>query len=158
MTDLQPHRHQRPTAPLSAGARFIRGFTRIGAVVAVLVALIGVATSVFIAIDRYNSAESSYQSAKCIAGLARTGYTFKKKYEYSSALDYSVGGCAGYYHSYNTVAEVIAIADAPAPTFITGDGLSVLGCGILITGLVAVVAYLAFWAVGWLCAGFTRDA
>ncbi len=157
MTDLQPHRHPRSTAPLTAGARFIRGFTRIGAIAAVLVALIGVATSVFLAIDKYNSTETSYRSAKCIAGLARSGYNFKKKYEYSSAIDYSVGGCSDYYHSYNSVSEVIALADAPAPTFFTGDGPSVLGWGILITGLVAVVAYLAFWAIGWLCAGFTRD-
>lgn len=158
MTDLQPHRHPRPAAQLSAGARFIRGFTRIGAVVAVLVALIGVSISVIGAVSNYNSAEASYRSAKCIAGLARSGYTFKKKYEYSSALDYSVGGCSDYYHSYNSVSEVIAIADSPAPTFFSGDGPSVLGWGILITGLVAVVAYLAFWAIGWLCAGFTRDA
>src|SRR5438552_11989309 len=158
MTDLQPHRQPRPTAPLSAGARFIRGFTRIGSIAAVLVALIGVPTTVFIAIDRYNSAVSSYRSAKCIAGLARSGYTFKKKYEYSSAVDYSVGGCSDYYHSYSTVSDVIAIADSPAPTFLTSEGASVLGWGLVITGLVAVVAYLAFWAVGWLCAGFTRDA
>lgn len=158
MTDLQPHRHPRPATQLSAGARFIRGFTRIGAVVAVLVALIGVSISIIGAVSNYNSAEASYRSAKCIAGLARSGYTFPKK-EYSSSLDYSSGGCTGYYHhSYNTISEVTAIADAPAPTFFMGDGPSVLGWGILITGLVAVVAYLAFWAIGWLCAGFTRDA
>jgi hypothetical protein len=158
MTDLQPHRHPRPTAPLTAGARFIRGFTRIGSIVAILLALIGVVTSVFIAVDRYNSTETSYQSAKCLAGLARSGYTFPKK-EYSSSLDYSSAGCTGYYHhSYSSISEVTAIAAGPAPTFFTGDGPSVLGWGILITGLVAVVAYVTFWAIGWLCAGFTRDA
>lgn len=68
------------------------------------------------------------------------------------------GGCVGYYHSNSTVREVIAIADAPAPTFFTGDGLSVIGWGILITGLAAIAAYILFWVIGWLCAGFTRDA
>ena len=145
-------------APLTSGARFIRGFTRIGAVAAALVALIGVATSVFIAIDRYNSVESAYRSARCIAGLARSGYQFENKYQYSSALDYSLGGCSAYYHSYRSVSEVIAVADSPAPTFSAGGGPSVLGLGILITGLVAIAAYLVFWAIGWLCAGFTRDA
>ena len=158
MTDLQPHRHPRPSAPLTAGARFIRGFTRIGAIAAVLVVLIGVPSSIGLAVSNYNSAEASYRSAKCIAGLAWSGYTFKKKYEYSSALDYSVGGCSGYHHSYSTISEVIAIADSTAPTFFTGDGPSTLGWGILITGLVAVAAYIVFWAIGWLCAGFTRDA
>jgi hypothetical protein len=157
MTDLQPHRHPRSPAMLTAGARFIRGFTRIGAIAAMLVTLIGVPTTVFVAIDRHNSAETSYQSAKCIASLARLGYQFKKK-EYSTALDYSVEGCSGYYHSYSPLSEVIAIADKPAPTFLTGDGPSVLGWGLVITGFVAVAAYLAFSAIGWLCAGFTRDA
>ena len=157
MTDLQPHRHPRPTATLTAGARFIRGFTRIGAIAAVLLALSGVALSIFIAVDRYNSAANGYESAQCIARLARSGYTFKQK-EYSTALDYSAGGCNGWYHSYESIKEVIAIANSPAPTFLTSEGASVLGWGLVITGLVAVIAYLAFWAVGWLCAGFTRDA
>ncbi|WP_354258289.1 hypothetical protein [Bradyrhizobium sp. F1.13.3] len=158
MTDLQPHRYSASAAPLSAGARFIRGFTRIGAVLALLVTLIGLATSIFIAIDRSNSAETSYRSATCLVAMARTGYKFPKK-EYSRYPDYSDTGCAGYsYHSYNTISEVTAIADAPAPTFLTGDGPSVLGWGLIITGIVAVVTYLAFWALGWLCAGFTRDA
>jgi hypothetical protein len=113
MTDLQPHRH-RPDAPLTAGARFIRGFTRIGAIVAVLVALGGLALSIMIATDRYTSEANGHQSAQCIARLARSGYTFKEK-EYSAALDYSVGGCNGWYHSNESIKEVIAIADSPAP-------------------------------------------
>jgi hypothetical protein len=157
MTDLRPHRHPRPPAPLSAGARFIRGFTRIGAIAAVLVALIGGSFSLISAVNSYNSAVASHQSAQCIARLARSGYTFKKKNEYSSALDYSVGGCSDYYHSYESISEVIAIADSPARTFLTSDGASFLGWGLVVTGLVAVAAYVAFWAIGWLCAGFTRD-
>jgi hypothetical protein len=157
MTDLQPHRHRPAAAPLTAGARFIRGFTRIGAIVAVLVALGGVALSIIIAADRYNSATNGHQSAQCIARLARSGYTFKQK-EYSTAFDYSVGGCNGWYHSYESIKEVIAIADSAAPTFLTSEGASVLGWGLMITGLTAVAAYIAFWAIGWLCAGFTRDA
>ncbi|SIO44805.1 hypothetical protein SAMN05443247_05504 [Bradyrhizobium erythrophlei] len=158
MTELQPHRHPRPTAPLSAGARFIRGFTRIGAIAALLVVLIGVPSSIGLAVSTYGNATSSHESAQCIARLARSGYTFKKKYDYGSALDYSVGGCAGYHHSYETVSEVIAIADQPTPTFLTSLGPSTLGWGFLATGLTAIVIYLAFWAIGWMFAGFTRDA
>ena len=29
---------------------------------------------------------------------------------------------------------------------------------IVYAGIIAVVAYLGFWCIGWLCAGFTRDA
>ena len=99
MTDLQPHRQPQlhPTTPLTAGARFIRGFTRIGAIAAVVVALSGIALSITFAVERYNYADAS-------------------------------------------------------------EVASVLGWGLVITGCVAVVAYLTFWAMGWLCAGFTRDA
>ncbi len=54
MTDLQPHRHPRPTAPLSAGARFIRGFTRVGAIAVVL---IGVATSIIGGVVGYGTVQ-----------------------------------------------------------------------------------------------------
>lgn len=158
MTDLQPHRPQRPAAvPLSAGARFIRGFTRIGAVVAVLVALAGVTITIFMAADKYNTAFNGHQGAECIARLARSGYVFKKK-EYGVGFDYSGGGCSDWYHCYRSINEVIAIADSPTPTFLSSDAITVVGGGLVVTGLVALAAYLAFWAIGWLCAGFTRDA
>ncbi|MGY2987752.1 hypothetical protein [Bradyrhizobium sp. USDA 4508] len=157
MNDLRPFQPKRD-GPLTAGARFIRGFTRIGAVAAVLVVLIGLATTIFISSDRYNSDVGTRTDAQCVAGLARAGWTFKKRYEFSSDLDYSVGGCRGYHLSYKPLSEVIAIADAPAPTFLSSDASSVLGWGLVITGGLAVVVYLAFWVIGWLFAGFTRDA
>lgn len=156
MTDLQPHRHPRPPAPLSAGARFIRGFTRVGAIAAVLVVLIGVMTSIVGGVVSYGTVQDTHRSAQCVARLARSGYTFKKM-EYSSSLDYGEAGCRDYHLSYLSVSEVIAMADTPAPTFLTSDAASFSGWALLITGLVAVAAYLAFWAIGWLCAGFTRD-
>jgi hypothetical protein len=42
-------------------------------------------------------------------------------------------------------------------TFLTSEGASVLGSGLMISGLVAVAVYLGFWVIGWFCAGFTRD-
>jgi hypothetical protein len=144
--------------PLTGGARFIRGFTRIGTVVAVLTVLIGVPVSIIIGINHYNGAVEKHRHAQCIAQLARKGYTFKPKYEYSSDLNFDVGGCSGWYSlSYYSLEMVIAVADAPVPTFFTSDGASALGWGILVTAIIAVVSYLAFWCIGWLCAGFTRD-
>jgi hypothetical protein len=128
-------------------------------VIAVLVMLIGVPTSVIGAINNYNYAADTHRGAQCIARQARNGYTFKKKYEYSSALDYGAGGCSDTYSfEYMTVSQVIAVADAPTPTFLTSDGPSTLGIGLMITGVIAVIAYVGFWLLGWLCAGFTRDA
>jgi hypothetical protein len=158
LIDLSPFHQKRETA-LTGGARFIRGFTRIGAVFAVLVTMIGITASIMGGINNYNYDLQTRERAQCIARLARNGYTFKKKYEYSSELDYDVQGCSGgYSFSYKPVNQVIAIADAPTPTFLTSEGASVLGHGLMITGIIAFVAYLIFWVIGWLCAGFTKDA
>ncbi|WP_298256219.1 hypothetical protein [Bradyrhizobium sp.] len=156
MSDLRPYR-DRPATQLTAGARFIRGFTRIGAVVAVLVALTGGTITIFVAKELYNDATRSHESAQCVARLARAGYTFRTK-SYSDALDYDVGGCVedGLYRK--SVREVIALADAPDPVFVTSNGAEALGYGMIVTGICAVVAYLASWLIGWMFAGFTKDA
>jgi hypothetical protein len=74
-------------------------------------------------------------------------------------MDYGAGGCTpAYSFDYMTISEVTAIANAPVPTFLTSDGPSNLGMGLLITGVLAIIAYVGFWLLGWLCAGFTRDA
>jgi hypothetical protein len=127
--------------------------------IAVLVTLIGVPVSVYGAINNYNYAADKHTAAQCIARQARSGYPFKKKYDYGSEIDYSAGGCDNTYSfSYMTASQVVAIADAPTPTFLTSDGAAYLGIGLIITGVLAVIAYVSFWLLGWLCAGFTRDA
>ena len=153
MTNLKPYNP--PPAQLSAGARFIRVFTRIGAAAAVLIALIGLATTGFLAFDKYTSTNAGFTNAQCVAKLVRAGYQFKPR-SYSSALNYEVEGCSDTGLYYKTVAEVMEIAGNP---FVAGqETASVVGYGLLITGFLAVVAYLAFWCIGWMCAGFTRDA
>ena len=54
--------------------------------------------------------------------------------------------------------EVMTIANAPTPTFLTSDAPFGLGIGLIITAVCAVVTYLFFWCIGWVFAGFTRDA
>jgi hypothetical protein len=157
MTDLRPFQ-PKSSVPLTSGARFIRGFTRIGVFFAVLVVLIGVTVSAISAYSNFNNATKTYQTAQCIAQLARSGYAFKKK-QYSEALDYDVAGCyAPYTLEYKSVGQILAIADQPAPTLLTSDATSALGVGLMITGVVAVGTYIIFWCLGWLCAGFTRDS
>jgi hypothetical protein len=46
-------------APEAAGVRFIRGFTRIGAITTVVVALSGVALSITFAVESYNYSDAS---------------------------------------------------------------------------------------------------
>jgi hypothetical protein len=157
MTDLRPYQAKRE-APLTGGARFIRGFTRIGAVAAALVTLVGIIATIVAATSGYNDDVRAHESAKCVAGLARTGYTFKRKHDFSDTLDYEVGGCSDSGIYGKPVREVLAMADAPVPIFMTSDGASALGVGLIITGICAIAAYVTFWVIGWMFAGFTRDA
>ena len=157
MTDLQPHRHPRPTAPLAAGARFIRGFTRIGAVFAVLVVLIGGSTSIVTAVSEYDAKRRTFDSATCVTRLVRQNYSFGTKSYSLSTLDYEAARCSEVGIYGKSAKEVVDIAVGPAPTFISAGG-EWLGYGLITTGLCAIAAYVAFWAIGWLCAGFTRDA
>ncbi|WP_439408793.1 hypothetical protein ACNJX9_11250 [Bradyrhizobium sp. DASA03076] len=159
MNSLSPFQPKRD-APLTGGARFIRGFTRIGAVVAVLVAVIGLAITYGIVNEGYSREVSVQRNAQCIARLSRAGYVFKLKYPSidSRTLDYDVNGCSDYGLYGKSVGEIIAIADSPAPTFMTSEAASALGMGLIITGICAILAYVLFWVIGWVFAGFTRDA
>jgi hypothetical protein len=153
LSNLQSYK---TVAPLSAGARFIRGFTRIGAVAVVVIVLIGVVVSYNIAKSEYNAKKATFDSADCVARKARAGYTFKAKYYNRFILDYEAAGCSEVGVFGQDVDAIIDIADRGEPSFIA-QGLPLLGGGLLATGLCAVAAYLGFWAIGWLCAGFTRD-
>ena len=158
MTDLQPHCPARLAAPLTAGARFIRGFARIGAVSAVLVMLIGTAITFFQVMSSYNYETTGAKSAKCIANQVNAGFTFKRKYDFSDNLNYEAFGCSDSGIYGKPLTEVMAIANAPTPTLLTSDAASGLGVGLILTGVCAVVTYLAFWCIGWVFAGFTKDA
>lgn len=77
MTGLRPY--ERPAAPLTAGARFIRGFTRIGTAAAVLIVLIGITTIGMLSFDAHDYHSKTIADANCVASVARTGYRFTKK-------------------------------------------------------------------------------
>jgi hypothetical protein len=68
MTGLRPFQPKRD-APLTGGARFIRGFTRIGTVVAVLTVLIGVPGSIIAGVNNYNGSRTISTQAHAINHL-----------------------------------------------------------------------------------------
>ncbi|WP_147270261.1 MULTISPECIES: hypothetical protein [Rhodopseudomonas] len=158
MSDLNPFRSESRVS-LTVGARIIRGFTRIGLAVAILTIMIGVTITGFVANDSYSTEVNAYNNARCIAKLARAGFSFRQKYPNldSQTLDYEVSGCrdSGIYGK--EVSEVLAIADTPPPSFMKSGGRDTLGIGLLITGGGAFLAYVLFWMIGWVFAGFTRD-
>jgi hypothetical protein len=155
MTGLRPFQPKQ-SAPLTGGARFIRGFTRIGSIAAVLTTLIGVPASFLNAKSEYDYAKATFVNATCIAKLDRAGYRFKFQPYSDSALDYAAAGCREFPFYKTPLYEVTAIANGPAPSIF--NHAQSLGIGLIVTGVVAIIFYAVFWAIGWLCAGFTRDA
>jgi hypothetical protein len=155
MSELRPY-HTKPDAPLTAGARFIRGFTRIGTIAAVLVALIGIVSSFYNASSEYDYAKSQFKNANCVANIARTGYTFKLLSYSRTALDYEAAGCDNLGLYDKPIAAVLAIASGAAPSIL--DAAQSFGIGLIVTGIIAIIAFVGFRVIGWLFAGFTRDA
>ncbi|MCP1766068.1 MULTISPECIES: hypothetical protein [Bradyrhizobium] len=139
---------------MSAGARFIRGFQRVGIVVAGLVGIVGVITTIVIAIDQQSSADGRYRQAKCVYDKLSAGQPVKMREYDKSKIDYDGSGCFGPGYG-GTPAEVaIAAANAPAPMeFFLGPFFIGLGT----TTVCSALSFGLFWLLGWLCAGFTRD-
>jgi hypothetical protein len=155
VSELRPYQAQR-SVPLSAGARFIRGFKRIGIAAGVIVLLLGVAITIGIALEQQSQPERKFKQATCIAGLVRDMRPLQT-YSYDRTIvDYEKSGCAGYsfYGDALEVALAYAKTSPPAPLehavqpFFIGTAIS-LACGAAV--------FVGFWAIGWLCAGFTRD-
>jgi hypothetical protein len=153
MTDLRPYLVP-SSAPLTGGARFIRGFARIGIVAAALVLLTGIVISVFIAGDAQRTAESKFEQAACVARLVAEKRPFKMKSYDQTEIDYGASGCPGW--SYDDLESVLAVARAgsPAPLEYAVQPFFV---GLFITIVSSVASFCGFWLIGWLCAGFTRD-
>jgi hypothetical protein len=157
MTDLRPyHVPPPPTTPLTVGARFIRGFKRIGIIAATLVALGGVAITVIIAIDQQRSAERRFEQAVCVARLVRDKRPFKMKTYDQTKIDYDESGCPGYsFYGEPLEAELaFARSSPPAPLEYAVQPFFI---GLAISLASGAASFCCFWLIGWLCAGFTRD-
>jgi hypothetical protein len=154
MSDLRPYHPQRE-APLTASARFIRGFRRIGIVLGVLTLLGGFAITIPLAIGQQRSAEQRYTQATCINDRVRNNWPIKMKTYDQTRIDFDASGCSSgplYSESLPTVVsyarEKPAAFEYAIEPFAYGAAASIIGAAILFYG---------FWLLGWLCAGFTRD-
>lgn len=152
MSELAPY-EDRQRSPLTAGARFLRGFKRIGLVVAALSIAIGTILTIIIAIDAQRSAERRHEAAACIAKLMRDRTPLKMK-EYSrSEIDFEANGCP-YMWSMDIDSIKKVAAEKPGPLQCVVEPA---GIGVILTFGVASILYFGFWLIGWVCAGFTRD-
>jgi hypothetical protein len=97
--------------------------------------------------DTVEKKARTYDSATCVTRLVRQNYSFGAKSYGRGMLDYEAAGCSEVGSFGKSAREVVDIAVGPAPTFISAGG-SWLGWGLIITGVLAVAAYLGFWVIG----------
>jgi hypothetical protein len=150
MTDLD--RYHSPPAPLSGGARFIRGFKRIGIVVGIMIFLIGLGFSFIAANDSQQKQMGWYLQAKCTGELPRE--KIKMASYDKSLIDLRDSGCYGPYSTTTWNEVIFAAARKPAPLEYMWQPFAIGGA---ISAACALAGFFALWLTGWLFAGFTRD-
>ena len=155
MSDLRPYAPQ-GAVPLTAGARFIRGFKRIGIAFGALVLVGGLVTTSFIAMENQKNEQRKFEQAKCIAGLVRDKRPFKMRSYNQSRIDFEDSGCPGYSFHDEALDTIVAYSKGapPAPFEYAVQPFFI---GLAISMACAAASFFLFWLVGWLCAGFTRD-
>jgi hypothetical protein len=155
MSELRPYeRLSAPPIALTAGARFIRGFRRIGIVLGALVLIGSVCVGAFIGFDQQRTATNRYGQAVCLAEKLRTRQPLKMETYDASKIDTLMSGCPGplYSATIDTVASYSQRSPAPIEHVIEPTYY-----GTLIGAAAGIFVFAACWLIGWLCAGFTRD-
>lgn len=153
MTDLRPY--ERPRVPLSAGARFIRGFRRVGAALAIITIIIGGIATVATAVSFYNSDQGRYDQAVCIVTMYGQKKNFVMNEYRKDEIDMDASGCFG--PGYTETFAAIWQRAQHKPTFASAAAMEPLFIGAAVTIGIAALLYVICWAVGWIFAGFTRD-
>jgi hypothetical protein len=155
MSAVQPYGNA-PRPPLSGGARFIRGFKRIGLVLGLLVAIPGVIGSSIYAFNQQSLARARFEQASCVYDRVRNKWPIKMKSYDSSKIDFDATGCPNgplYYENIDTV-SAYARQGPPAPLEAAIEPFS---WGVLFSLIGGAIFFYGFWVLGWLFAGFTRD-
>jgi hypothetical protein len=139
---------------LTAGARIIRGFQRIGTVVAIPILLVGIGVSLYVGYDTYASKERKSVQANCLLSKEKGGKTLPVLSYDTSKVDLQAAGCddGPLYSVYQwEIADYIgkpSFVEDFVPAGVGGSAASIAG---------AALCYISFWAIGWIFAGFTRD-
>jgi hypothetical protein len=156
MTDLRPYDSRGSRSiPLTTGARFIRGFKRIGIALGAIVFAGGMAITIGIAIQQQRTADARFAQASCTNDHIRNGWPVKMLSYNASRIDFDATGCPGYSFYSETLPVVLSYAkQIPAPL---EYAIEPLLYGSLISSAAAALSFFGFWLIGWLCAGFTRD-
>lgn len=153
--EIQRYRAPQTQTPLSAGARFIRGFKRIGIVLGAMALIGGFAITIPIAISQQTNAEHRYEQAICVNDRVRNNWPIKMKSYDQSKIDFEASGCPSGPLYYEGLPAILSYArEKPGPLEYAAEPFAY---GTLATVTSAAVLFYGFWLIGWLCAGFTRD-
>ena len=154
MSGLEPYYRNPPPAPLTGGARFLRGFWRIGIVLAVLFGFAGAAISFFIANEEATRDINRIWQRQCIRAKFQHGEKLPRVSYNEKDVDLWDAGCNGPESSiaYNALFTLQA---ETAPDYYSVL-IPKLAIGLLITAAIAVLPLLASLTIGWIAAGFTR--
>lgn len=152
-TGLQPYGHQ--PAQLTGGARFIRGFRRIGLAFGTAICLLGSAFTIYAAVQAQSTANARFEQAVCMAVRSVNKEPIKMKSYDNNRIDFDANGCSTGPFYYESLSTVLTYAkEKPGPL---QYAIEPLAWGLPISFALAAAAYFFFWTVGWLCAGFTKD-
>jgi len=152
MTDLSPYEVR---TPLSGGARFIRGFKRIGLAFAGISLIVGAGCGIFPGLQQQGEKVRAIQQAVCIRNLQQHGIPLKTTTYNANLIDLYDNGCWGP-DSSNYLGLILRKAEEkqPAPLeYVLWPAF----VGVAAGAGVGALLYVVFWLFGWLCAGFTRD-
>jgi hypothetical protein len=152
MTEVRPYSRAQST-PLSSGARFIRGFRRIGLVLGAFALGTGIVISVIVANQEQLTTSNRYAQAACFLDAQHHGRIVMSQYR-PLEVDLSASGCPGpmYTETFSNILNTASKKPAPLEGFI-----GPLYLGTLVSLAAGISVFAIFWLIGWLCAGFTRD-
>jgi hypothetical protein len=151
MSELRPYSLAQ-SAPLTSGARFIRGFRRVGLVLGAFAIGTGIVISVIIANQEQQTAFNRHAQAVCFLDVQHRGRIVMSEYR-PLEVDLRASGCPGPMYTETVRAILDAASKEPTPDGFIGP----LYLGSLISLAVGISVFAIFWLMGWLCAGFTRD-
>lgn len=148
-----------PTHYLTPGARFIRGFKRIGLTVAIPIVVIGPISSIAYGYSEANDDVGRYNQMVCMSRIKAKGalvgewisYTSPPRFEYYPDNN----GCEGPH--WRVSENEIELGIMTKPDWLASFA-PIAGIGTLASIAAALFAYFGSWVLGWVIAGFTRDA
>jgi hypothetical protein len=155
MNGLEPYdRRDPPLIPLSGGARFVRGFGRIGLVLAILFGIGGIIVTYFIAQEETDRAIHRVWQRQCIRSKFQHGDKLPRLSYRQDDVDMWDAGCSGPETSIPFNA-LVTLQPEPSPDYYSVF-ISKFASGAIITVCVAAIPLVFFLIIGWIAAGFTR--